>query len=109
MWDRLWTNGRLATMAPGRAGQPYGAIGPGAIAARDGRIAFAGEMADLPDAPEGLARAVHDLEGRWVTPGLSTATPIWSTAATGPPSSSCASRAPATRRSRPRAAASSPR
>jgi imidazolonepropionase len=70
MWDRLWTNGRLATMAPGRAGQPYGAIGPGAIAARDGRIAFAGEMADLPDAPEGLAREVHDLEGRWVTPGL---------------------------------------
>lgn len=52
-----------------RAGAPgYGAIEPGAIAARDGRIAWGGPMADLPN---GIAAdETVDLEGRWVTPGL---------------------------------------
>jgi imidazolonepropionase len=64
--DRLWVNGRLATM---RAETPgYGAIEPGAIAARDGRIAWIGPMADLP---AGIAATKSvDLDGRWVTPGL---------------------------------------
>ena len=64
--DRLWVNGRLATM---RAETPgYGAIEPGAIAARDGRIAWIGPMADLP---AGIAADESvDLDGRWVTPGL---------------------------------------
>jgi imidazolonepropionase len=59
-------NGRLATL---RAGAPgYGAIEPGAIAARDGRIAWIGPMTDLP---AGIAAdETVDLEGRWVTPGL---------------------------------------
>jgi len=76
MWDAIWLNGRLATMAvsgatsgPG-AGAPYGAIEGGAVAAADGRIAWVGAQADLPGAPARLARAVHDLAGRWVTPGL---------------------------------------
>lgn len=64
--DRLWVNGRLATL---RAGAPgYGAIEPGAIAARDGRIAWIGPMTDLPT---GIAAdETVDLDGRWMTPGL---------------------------------------
>ena len=74
MWDDLWVNGRLATMAPNvgtpygaRHGAPYGAIESGALAVADGRIAWVGPQAALPD---GQARARHDLDGRWVTPGL---------------------------------------
>lgn len=64
--DRIWRGARLATMAPGLPG--LGIVERGAVAARDGRIVFAGPEADLPagaDAPR-----VHDLGGRWVTPGL---------------------------------------
>ncbi|HEY0381559.1 MAG TPA: imidazolonepropionase [Candidatus Elarobacter sp.] len=67
-YDTLWVNARLATMTPG--GAPYGAIGGGALAARDGAIAWVGERADLPDAPERLAARVIDAGGRWITPGL---------------------------------------
>jgi imidazolonepropionase len=63
-FDAIWTNARLATMAPG--GAPYGAIEDGAIAVREGRIAWVGPRADLP-ADAGTA---HDLGGAWVTPGL---------------------------------------
>jgi imidazolonepropionase len=63
--DRLWRRARLATMAglPG-----LGTIERGAIAARDGRIAFAGPEADLPAGLE--AREIIDCGGRWITPGL---------------------------------------
>lgn len=64
LWDHLWTDARLATMVPGR---PYGAIEDGAIAAKDGRIAWLGPRSELP---QGDAREVHPLEGAWVTPGL---------------------------------------
>ncbi len=67
MWDAIWLNGRLATMS---GGAPYGAIEDGAVAAAEGRIAWVGPRAELPGAPEALAREVHDLEGRWLTPGL---------------------------------------
>jgi imidazolonepropionase len=66
MWDALWTNGKIATLRGGR----YAAFVPGAIAAHDGRIAWAGTIDTLPGRPEKLARAVHDLRGRWITPGL---------------------------------------
>jgi len=66
MWDTLWTNARIATMRGGR----YAALVPGAVAAEAGRIAWAGAVADLPGAPDHLAREVHDLGGRWITPGL---------------------------------------
>ncbi|HEV2737189.1 MAG TPA: imidazolonepropionase [Candidatus Elarobacter sp.] len=67
-YETLWINARLATMTPG--GAPYGAIADGALAARDGTIAWVGPRADLPDAPERLAARVIDAGGRWITPGL---------------------------------------
>jgi imidazolonepropionase len=64
-WDSLWTNARLATMTAG--GAAYGAIEQGAIAVKDGRIAWAGAMAELRGVSAG---EVHDAGGRWITPGL---------------------------------------
>ncbi|MGH6959117.1 MAG: imidazolonepropionase, partial [Dongiaceae bacterium] len=71
-WDSLWTNGRLATMAAGgtAAANPYGAIEGAAIAVKDGRVAWIGLLADLPGEPARAARQLHNLGGRWVTPGL---------------------------------------
>jgi imidazolonepropionase len=68
MWDDLWTGAHLATMAAGEV--PYGAVEQGALAVQDGRIAWAGPAADLPGAPESLARRLHDAAEAWITPGL---------------------------------------
>ena len=70
MWDAVWVNGRLATMVAETRAAPYGAIEDGALAVAGGVIAWVGPRADLPGAPDSLARAVHDLGGRWLTPGL---------------------------------------
>ncbi|MES2987844.1 MAG: imidazolonepropionase [Pseudomonadota bacterium] len=59
--DRLWTNARLATMT----GDGLGVIEDGAVACRDGRIAYVGPSDGAPDAAETV-----DCEGRWITPGL---------------------------------------
>ena len=64
--DKLWTNARLATMSPAVA-TPYGAIDDGLIAARDGRIVYAGPRSE---APALQAAETIDCEGRWITPGL---------------------------------------
>ena len=65
--DRLFRNARLATMAPGRPG--LGVVERGAVAVKDGRIAFAGPEAELsPTLQE--APDIVDCEGRWITPGL---------------------------------------
>jgi len=64
--DRLWTNARLATMAPG-VSAPYGAVEDGVVAARDGRILYAGPRSD---APAFKATETIDCAGRWITPGL---------------------------------------
>lgn len=64
-WDALWANVHLATMAePGG----YGEIRDGAIAVRDGRIAWLGRRKDLPAAYQ--ATIEHDGGGGWLTPGL---------------------------------------
>lgn len=63
--DRLFVNGRLATMVAGSA--PYGVIDPGYVAVRNGRISDVGPMANLPSDAD-IERI--DLEGRWVTPAL---------------------------------------
>ena len=68
MWDALWTDARLATMAG--TGAAYGAVEGAALAVADGRIAWLGPMAELPEAPARRAAEVHDAGGRWITPGL---------------------------------------
>ncbi|HUO92893.1 MAG TPA: imidazolonepropionase [Rhizomicrobium sp.] len=60
--DCIWDNARLATFAGG-----MGLVEDGVVAARGGRIAYAGPKAEAPsfDAAERVA-----CEGRWITPGL---------------------------------------
>ena len=66
-WDALWLNVHLATMVPG-ARDGYGELRDGAIAVRDGRIAWIGARGALP---RGIAAvAEHDAGGQWLTPGL---------------------------------------
>ncbi|MBV8744524.1 MAG: imidazolonepropionase [Xanthobacteraceae bacterium] len=65
-FDKIWLNARLATLASERPG--LGIIEPGAVAAVNGRIAFAGAMDDLPSRWDAAERI--DLEARWITPGL---------------------------------------
>ena len=64
---RIWRNARLATLAENAPG--LGIVEAGAVAARDGRIVFAGPEADMPsglgDGPD-----IKDCGGRWITPGL---------------------------------------
>jgi imidazolonepropionase len=62
--DRVWAHARLATMA---GPVPYGAIDDGVIAARAGRIVYAGPRCK---APAFEAAETVDCEGRWITPGL---------------------------------------
>ena len=65
-FDRIWHNARLATMHGDRP--DLDEIERGLIAARDGRIVYAGAQSDFPgdtDATEQI-----DCEGRWITPGL---------------------------------------
>jgi imidazolonepropionase len=65
-FDALWTNVHLATLAANAEG--YGEIRDGAIAVRDGRIAWLGRRAELPSGAR--AEAVEDGGGRWLLPGL---------------------------------------
>lgn len=69
MWDTLWLDAKVATMRAG-ADAPYGLVENGAVAAKDGSIAWVGAKADLPGAPEALARKVVSLRGALMTPGL---------------------------------------
>lgn len=68
MYDTLWVDAHLATMVPGS--EPYGAVPEGAVAVAGGRIAWVGPAAELPDAPQRLARHVRSAGGGWITPGL---------------------------------------
>ena len=63
-FDRVWFNARLATLT----GDDLGIVESGAVAAKDGRIAFAGPANELPTGWEAAERI--DCEGRWITPGL---------------------------------------
>ena len=65
-FDRIWHNARLATV---RGDLPdLGVIEHGVIAARDGRIVFAGNGSDFPSDADAAERI--DCAGRWITPGL---------------------------------------
>ena len=63
-FDRIWRNARLATVREDLPG--LGVIEDGLIAARDGRIVFAGSRADFPSDADAAERI--DCEGRWITP-----------------------------------------
>jgi imidazolonepropionase len=65
--DTVWLNARLATLIEGRLG--VGVVESGAVAAREGRIAFVGREDELPATRRVSARLV-DCEGRWITPAL---------------------------------------
>ncbi len=65
-FDRVWFNARLATLARDR--DDLGIVENGAVAAKDGRIAFAGPTGDLPAGWDAAERI--DCAGRWITPGL---------------------------------------
>jgi imidazolonepropionase len=65
MWDVLYTNVHLATMADDEG---YGEIRDAAIAVKDGRIAWLGPQADMPQGAQAVM--VHDGGGSWLTPGL---------------------------------------
>lgn len=60
--EQLWTNARLATLAD----DALGLIDNGVVAAKDGRIVYAGPADDAPTAAE----TVYDCGGRLITPGL---------------------------------------
>jgi imidazolonepropionase len=66
-FETIWLNARLATLVHERPG--LGVIESGAVAARDGRIAFAGPQDELSATQRNSARVV-DCEGRWITPAL---------------------------------------
>jgi imidazolonepropionase len=62
---RIWTNARLATMAPGLPG--LGIIEDGAVAAEGETILYAGPRSGAPSTD---GYEVIDCEGRWILPGL---------------------------------------
>jgi imidazolonepropionase len=63
-YDLVLTNAHLATM---RGDEPYGMMHHGAIAIKDGRMAWVGPANAVS---ANSADHVVDLGGRWVTPGL---------------------------------------
>lgn len=66
-FDAVWLNAKLATMTAN--GSPYGAIEQGALAVKDGLIAYAGPQAELPPF-DSLATPLYDVQGQWLLPGL---------------------------------------
>ena len=66
-WQRLFINVNLATMTNGA--EDYAEITDAALAIVDGKIAWLGKMADLPDYS---AQEVDVIDGKngWLTPGL---------------------------------------
>ncbi|WPZ36948.1 imidazolonepropionase [Thalassobaculum sp. OXR-137] len=67
MWDALWTDIDIATCA---TADGYGRIDDGAIAVKDGQIAWIGPRSALPGPEEGLAAVRYSGERNWVTPAL---------------------------------------
>jgi len=65
-WDRLWLGAHLATMH----GTDIGEIRDGALATRNGRIAWVGTRAQLAAHKDWSAAVVTEAEGQWITPGL---------------------------------------
>jgi len=66
-FDAIWHNVQLATMMDN--GQPYGTISDGALAVKDGVIAWCGPKAELP-ACDLLSTPLYDGQGQWLLPGF---------------------------------------
>ncbi len=64
-FDKIWRNARIATLSPQQQG--LGEIA-GAVAAKDGKIAFVGPDSELPASSD--AAETVKLDGRWIMPGL---------------------------------------
>jgi imidazolonepropionase len=71
-WDTLLVDCHLATMRTDAQSdaQSYGTVEDGAVAIKDGAIAWCGPRAALPGEPRDCAKAAHALDGAWITPGL---------------------------------------
>jgi len=65
--DAIWIHANLATMT---GEGPYGRIENGAIAVADDKIAWVGKTNLLPEDLKRKADKVHDVQNRWITPGL---------------------------------------
>ncbi len=65
-WDGLVLGASLATLDASRG---YGEVPDGALAWKDGLLAYAGPRHDLPGDPASLADEVIETDG-WITPGL---------------------------------------
>ncbi len=68
-WDGLLFDCRLVTMVDGSV-DGYGCIEDGAIAWKDGLLAFVGRESDLPGPTQSLATSVRRAHGVLVTPAL---------------------------------------
>jgi imidazolonepropionase len=64
-YDAIWINACIATCEQG-----YGLIETGAIAVRDGKIAWIGQLTDLPKKILDSANHIYDVSNRVITPGL---------------------------------------
>lgn len=64
-WDRVWIGANLATME----GDDIGAVSDGALAVKDGVIAWLGRRSEL-ETLQWSATTVSDGRGLWITPGL---------------------------------------
>ena len=62
-FDAVWVNAQIASMTEN--GQPYGAIAHGALAIKDGLIAYIGPQADLPQF-DALSTPLYDAKGQWM-------------------------------------------
>ena len=68
MWDTLWVDVNLATMA-GSASSPE-PVCDGAVAVAGSNLAFVGPRADLPGSEGRVVREVRECGQAWLTPGL---------------------------------------
>ncbi|WP_439647507.1 imidazolonepropionase [Alishewanella maricola] len=66
-FDAVWVNAQIASMTGN--GQPYGAIAHGALAIKDGLIAYVGPQVNLPQF-DALSTPLYDAKGQWILPGL---------------------------------------
>jgi imidazolonepropionase len=67
-WDALWIDARLVTCDVKDAS--YGLMESAAIAVKNGRIVWLGQMSELPGEPAHLALQIFSFAGKCITPGF---------------------------------------